>query len=353
MSSVTCNVLRRKADLIMIIVMKKDATEKHIEDVVKTVELKGFKSHLSQGVEVAIIGVIGDERKFTERDFVLLDGVDNVIRILKPYKLASRSFHPENTVIDIEGVRIGGKDIVVIAGPCAVENEEQIMVCARTIKDGGGKILRGGAFKPRTSPYSFQGLGEAGLELLKKAKEETGLLIITEVMDTNEIELIETYTDIFQIGARNFQNYKLLKAIGSKRKPVLLKRGFAGTIKELLMCAEYILSEGNEQVILCERGIRTFEDSTRFTLDLNAVPLLKKLTHLPVFVDPSHGTGDHELVIPMSRAAVAAGADGLIVEVHPDPKNALSDGYQTLTFEKFYVLMKELKKIAFAIDRSV
>ncbi|HPZ09634.1 MAG TPA: 3-deoxy-7-phosphoheptulonate synthase [Candidatus Eremiobacteraeota bacterium] len=337
----------------MIIVMKKNATEEQISDVIKTVEEKGLKSHLSKGVEVTIIGIIGDERKFVEQDFILLNGVENVIRILKPYKLAGRDFHPKNTVINIEGVKIGEEEVIIMAGPCAIEKEEQIMKTARAVKKEGGKILRGGAFKPRTSPYSFQGLGEEGLKLMKKAKEETGLLLITEVMDTNEIDVIAKYIDILQIGARNFQNYKLLKAVGNTRIPVLLKRGFSGTIKELLMCAEYILAEGNENIILCERGIRTFEDSTRFTLDLNAVPLLKKLTHLPVFVDPSHGTGDYELVIPMARAAVAAGADGLIVEVHPNPREALSDGYQTLTFEKFHILMKEISKIASVIGRYI
>jgi len=337
----------------MIITMKKNSTEQQVENIVAKIGEMGFQAHLSKGVEVTIIGVIGDERKIDKNDFVLFDGVEQVIPILKPYKLASRDFRPDDTVIEMDGVNIGGKEIIIAAGPCAVENEEQIMDIARRVKQEGAKILRGGAFKPRTSPYSFQGLGEDGLKLLKRAKEETGLLIVTEVMDTNEVELIGQYTDIFQIGARNFQNYRLLKAVGGTKIPVLLKRGLSGTVKEFLMSAEYILSEGNPNVILCERGIRTFEDSTRFTLDLNAVPLMKKLSHLPVFVDPSHGTGDHELVIPMSRAAVAAGADGLIIEVHPEPKKAFSDGYQTLTFEKFRNLISEVRKIAIALDRNI
>lgn len=309
----------------MIITMKKSASENHIKDVIQRIETKGFKAHLSKGVEVTIIGVIGDERTIDKTDFMFLDGVETVIPILKPYKLASRDFNPEDTIINIDGVLLGGKKITLIAGPCAVENERQIMEIARAVKKEGAEILRGGAFKPRTSPYSFQGLGEEGLKLLKKAKEETGLLIVTEVMDTNEVDLIGKYTDIYQVGARNFQNYRLLQALGNTNIPVLLKRGLSGTVKEFLMSAEYILSEGNPRVILCERGIRTFENGTRFTLDLNAVPLLKKLTHLPVFVDPSHGTGDYELVIPMARAAVAAGADGLIVEVHSNPREALSE----------------------------
>jgi len=337
----------------MIITMKRNATEKQVNYIVEIIEKRGFKPHLSKGVEVTIIGIIGDERKIDKSDFIRLDGVEDVISILKPYKLASRDFHPENTIINVSGVSIGEKKIVVMAGPCAVESEEQIMEIAGAVKREGAKVLRGGAFKPRTSPYSFQGLGEEGLKLLKKAKDKTGLPVVTEVTDTGEVELIGKYTDIFQIGARNFQNYRLLKAVGNTGIPVLLKRGLSGTVKELLMSAEYILSEGNQNVILCERGIRTFEDSTRFTLDLNAVPLLKKLTHLPVFVDPSHGTGNYELVTPMARAAVAAGADGVIVEVHSDPEKALSDGYQTLTFEKFRVLMKEVRKIALALDREV
>ncbi len=337
----------------MIITMKRNATERQICDIVEIIEKRGFKPHLSRGVEVTIIGIIGDERKIDKSDFIRLEGVEEVIPILKPYKLASRDFHPENTIINVSGVSIGGKEVIVMAGPCAVENEEQILEIAGAVKVEGAKILRGGAFKPRTSPYSFQGLGEEGLKLLRKAKDETGLPVVTEVTDTGEVELIGKYSDIFQIGARNFQNYRLLKAVGNTGIPVLLKRGLSGTVKELLMSAEYILSEGNQNVILCERGIRTFEDSTRFTLDLNAVPLLKKLTHLPVFVDPSHGTGNYELVTPMARAAVAAGADGVIVEVHSDPEKALSDGYQTLTFENFRVLMKEVRKIALALGREV
>jgi len=337
----------------MIITMKRNATEKQVNYIVEIIEKRGFKPHLSKGVEVTIIGIIGDESKIDKSDFIRLDGVEDVISFLKPYKLASRDFHPENTIINVSGVSIGEKKIVVMAGPCAVESEEQIMEIAGAVKREGAKVLRGGAFKPRTSPYSFQGLGEEGLKLLKKAKDKTGLPVVTEVTDTGEVELIGKYTDIFQIGARNFQNYRLLKAVGNTGIPVLLKRGLSGTVKELLMSAEYILSEGNQNVILCERGIRTFEDSTRFTLDLNAVPLLKKITHLPVFVDPSHGTGNYELVTPMARAAVAAGADGVIVEVHSDPEKALSDGYQTLTFEKFRVLMKEVRKIALALDREV
>jgi len=296
----------------MIITMKRNATEKQVNYIVEIIEKRGFKPHLSKGVEVTIIGIIGDERKIDKSDFIRLDGVEDVISILKPYKLASRDFHPENTIINVSGVSIGEKKIVVMAGPCAVESEEQIMEIAGAVKREGAKVLRGGAFKPRTSPYSFQGLGEEGLKLLKKAKDKTGLPVVTEVTDTGEVELIGKYTDIFQIGARNFQNYRLLKAVGNTGIPVLLKRGLSA-----------------------------------------AVPVLKKETHLPVFVDPSHGTGRRDLILPISKAAIAAGADGLIVEVHPKPEEALSDGFQSLTLEMFAHFMQEIKPIAQAMNKKL
>ena len=337
----------------MIVVMKKNATESQIERVVGKIKENGLKAHLSKGEIVKIIGIIGDERKVPESQIRAIEGVEKIMPVLAPYKLASRDFKPDNTVISVDGVKIGGNEVVVMAGPCSVESREQIIETAKAIKKSGAKILRGGAFKPRTSPYSFQGLGEEGLKLLKYAKEETGMPIITEVMDTRNVPLVCKYADILQLGARNMQNYDLLKEVGRCKHPVLLKRGLSATITEWLMSAEYIMAEGNHNVILCERGIRTFETYTRNTLDLNAVPAVKELTHLPVIVDPSHGTGKYTLVSPMAKAAVAAGADGLLIEVHTNPEKSVSDADQTISTKRFEKLMGELKLIAGAIGRRV
>ncbi|MGH7394042.1 MAG: 3-deoxy-7-phosphoheptulonate synthase, partial [Candidatus Methylomirabilales bacterium] len=303
----------------MVIVMRSGASQQEIEQVAQKITAYGLTPHVSRGVERTIIGAIGDERILREVALEALPGVEKVLPILKPFKLASRDFKPENSVIPVNGVEVGGKRLAVIAGPCSVEGREMILEVARVVKAAGARLLRGGAFKPRTSPYTFQGLGEEALRYLAEAREATGLPIVTELMDPRDAPLVLKYADLIQIGARNMQNFRLLKEVGSHRKPVLLKRGMSSSIKELLMSAEYILSEGNYNVILCERGIRTFEDFTRNTLDLSAVPALKSLTHLPVLVDPSHGTGKWDLVPPMALAAVAAGADGLMVEVHPKP----------------------------------
>lgn len=337
----------------MIVVMKKNATEKQIKHVVEKIKSSGLNPHISKGEILTIIGIIGDERKVPESQIRAMEGVEKLMPVLSPYKLVSRDFHPENKVITVDGTKIGGNEIVVMAGPCSVESKKQIIETAKAVKKAGAKILRGGAFKPRTSPYSFQGLGEEGLKLLKKAKEETGLPIITEVMDTRNVALVCKYADILQIGARNMQNYDLLKEVGKCKHPILLKRGLSATINEWLMSAEYVMSEGNHDVILCERGIRTFENYTRNTLDLNAVPAVKELTHLPVIVDPSHGTGRCSLVSPMSRAAIAAGADGLLIEVHPNPEKSVSDADQTISTKGFEKLMEELKLIAKAIGRRI
>jgi len=280
-------------------------------------------------------------------------GVERTVPLLRPFKLAGREFHPQDTIVAINGVLVGGKQVVVMAGPCAVESRDQLLETARAVKEAGAQVLRGGAFKPRTSPYSFQGLGEEGLRLLAEAREETGLAVVTEVMDPHKVPLVTTYADILQVGARNMQNYALLHAVGEAQRPVLLKRGMMSTVEELLMAAEYILSHGNNRVILCERGIRTFEQYTRNTLDISAVPLLKQLSHLPVVVDPSHATGKWELVEPVSRAAVAAGADGLIIEVHPHPEKALSDGAQSLKPARFAALMRGLRPVAEAVGRTL
>ena len=339
-----------------IIVLKTDATEDEIKHVVKKLESRGLKVNVSQGTERTIIGVIGDTSKVTEEEEDALRataGVENVVRILKPYKLASREFQKENTEISVRGVLIGGKRIPVMAGPCAVENRTVLTNIAEKVKAGGASFLRGGAYKPRTSPYSFQGLGEEGLKYLAEAREKTGLPIITEIMDPRDLDVIVRYSDIIQIGARNMQNFRLLLEVGSAQKPVLLKRGLSSTIKEWLMSAEYIMSRGNHQVMLCERGIRTFETATRNTLDLSAVPVLKQLTHLPVVVDPSHGVGKRDLVAPMTKAAVAAGADALIIEVHTNPEEAMSDGDQSLKPDQFEKLMQELKPIALAVGREI
>ena len=339
----------------MIVVMKKNVSEHQVSKVLEKIKERGLKAHLSKGDFATIIGIIGDESKVPESQIRSLDGVEKIMPVLKPYKLASRDFHPENKIITVDGVKIGGNEIVVMAGPCSVENKEQIIETAIAIKKSGAKILRGGAFKPRSSPYSFQGLGEEGLKLLKSAKEETGLPIITEVMDPRNVALVSKYADILQIGARNMQNFDLLKEVGKNGHghPVLLKRGLSATINEWIMSAEYVMSEGNHDVILCERGIRTFETYTRNTLDLNAVPAVKELTHLPVIVDPSHGTGRYTLVSPMSKAAIAAGADGLLIEVHPNPEKSVSDADQTISTKRFEKLMKELKLIADVIGRKM
>jgi len=337
----------------MIIVMEKNATEEQIDNVIRWIESMGYKAHPSRGVERMIIGAVGDERGKAQLKFAeSLSGVEKTVPILKPYKLTSRESREGDTIISVGDVKIGGPEFIVMAGPCAVESEEQMMESANIIKRGGAHILRGGAFKPRTSPYSFQGMEEEGLKLLKKAREETGLPIVTEVLDTADVELVAAYADILQIGARNVQNFALLKKVGQAKKPVLLKRGMMSTIEELLMSAEYLLASGNDQVILCERGIRTFETATRNTLDISAIPVLKELTHLPVVVDPSHSSGHWKYVIPLSRAAVAAGADGLLVEVHPEPDRAVSDGLQSLKPEKFYRLMEEIRCLENALRKT-
>jgi 3-deoxy-7-phosphoheptulonate synthase len=339
-----------------IIVLGSEATEEDIRHIVKKLESRGLQAHLSKGTEKTIIGVIGDTSKVTEEEedsFRAAPGVENVVRIVKPFKLASREFQKENTVITVRGIEIGGRKIPVMAGPCAVENRTVLTGIAEKVKAAGASFLRGGAFKPRTSPYAFQGLGEEGLKYLAEAREKTGLPIITEIMDPRDMDVINTYTDIIQIGARNMQNFRLLLEVGTSDKPVLLKRGLSSTIKEWLMSAEYIMSRGNHKVMLCERGIRTFETATRNTLDLSAVPVLKQLTHLPVVVDPSHGVGKRDLVAPMAKAAVAAGADALIIEVHINPEEAMSDGDQSLKPDQFDKLMKELRPIAEAVGREI
>ncbi len=337
----------------MIIIMKHGASQGEVSNVTARVEQMGCQVHLSEGEERTIIGVIGNGRPIDREQLERLSGVERTVPVLRPFKLASREFHPQNTVFELDGVTFGGPEVVIMAGPCSVESREQVLETARAVKDAGAKVLRGGAFKPRTSPYSFQGLGEEGLRYLAEARDETGLLVITEVMEPEKVPLVAAYADILQIGARSMQNYALLHAVGESQKPVMLKRGMMSTIEELLMSAEYILSHGNERVMVCERGIRTFEPYTRNTLDVSAVPLLKNLTHLPVIADPSHGTGKWELVAPMSRAAVAAGADGLIIEVHPRPEEALSDGAQSLKPKRFRELMASLSSIAAVIDRIV
>ena len=336
----------------MIIVMKHNASAVEIAGVVQHIESLGFRAHLSAGEERTIIGVIGDERPVEPEHFELFEGVERAVRILHPFKLASRDFHPEDSVVKINGLSVGGNQVVVMAGPCSVESREQLMETTAAVKAAGAHILRGGAWKPRTSPYAFQGLGLKGLELLREARDAYHLPVVTEVMSPQDVTLVAQYADILQIGSRNMQNFALLSAVGQVQKPVLLKRGLMSTIEELLMAAEYILSQGNPRVMLCERGIRTFEPSTRNTFDINAIPVLKSLTHLPVIADPSHGTGKWELVAPVARAAVAAGADGLIVEVHCDPAHALSDGAQSLKPDKFARLVQDVRHVAEAIGRT-
>jgi 3-deoxy-7-phosphoheptulonate synthase len=337
----------------MIIIMKMGASQNQIDSVVQRVEGLGFQSHLSRGEERTIIGVIGDERPVDKDSLGRMGGVERVVPILRPFKLASRDFQPSDTVFQLNGHSIGGQRVIVMAGPCAVESRDQIIETAHTVKEAGAHLLRGGAFKPRTSPYSFQGLGEEGLKYLAEAREATGLAIVTEVMAPEQVPLVAGYADVLQLGTRNMQNYALLHAVGESGKPVLLKRGMMSTIEELLMSAEYILSHGNRRVMLCERGIRTFETYTRNTLDINAVPVLKELTHLPVIVDPSHATGKWRLVNATSKAAVAAGADGLIIEVHPHPELAVSDGAQSLRPTRFAELMDQLRPIAEAVSRTL
>ncbi len=338
----------------MIIVMRPDATKKQLDRLVKKIHSLGLKPWISKGVERTIVGVIGEEDIIRIQPLEVFPGVEKVLQILKPYKLASRDFKKEDSIVNIGGgVRVGGKKLVVMAGPCSVESEKLLIEIAKKVKSAGATVLRGGAFKPRTSPYSFQGLGLKGLKFLAEARSETGLKVVTELMDIRDLEMVLKYTDIIQIGARNMQNFNLLKEVGKTKKPILLKRGMANTIKELLMSAEYILAEGNFDVILCERGIRTFEDSTRFTFDTSAIPVLKGLSHLPVIADPSHATGKWGLVAPCAKAGIAAGADGLIIEVHPNPEEAMSDGEQSLLPENFAKLMSEIKKIAVAVGREL
>jgi len=337
----------------VIVVLEKNANNIQIENIIKHIEDFGFAVHKSAGEERMILGAIGVQPNFDTRKIKILDGVEEVYRITESFKLASRSFKKDDTLIKIKDVVIGGNEVSVIAGPCSVESEEQIMTIAELVKKGGVKILRGGAFKPRSSPYSFQGLGEEGLKLLRKAADEFGLLVITEVLENSMIDLIYKYTDIFQVGARNMQNYSLLKELGSAKKPVMLKRGLSATVEDWLMSAEYILSNGNPEVFLCERGIRTFETYTRNTFDISAIPVVHKRSHLPVFGDPSHATGLRDKVIPMARAAVAAGADGLMVEVHHDPEKALSDGPQALLPEQFSDMMNQIRLIANVIGRKM
>ncbi|MEQ8846174.1 3-deoxy-7-phosphoheptulonate synthase [Botrimarina sp.] len=337
----------------MIVVMKRSATEEQLQHLVEHVEALGLKANVLRGTERTVVAAIGDERVNGVRSLESAPGVDNVMPVLAPYKLASREAHEETSVVRAGSLELGGKSIGVIAGPCSVESEEQIVATAKAVKAAGATALRGGAFKPRTSPYSFQGMKEEGLKLLAKAREETGLAIVTEVVSPEDVPLVSEYADVLQIGARNMQNYRLLEACGKANAAVLLKRGPSATVDELLLAAEYILDGGNGRVILCERGIRTFESHVRFTLPLTTVPYLQQKTHLPVVVDPSHGTGHTNLVPAMARAGIAAGADGLIVEVHPDPENAKSDGYQTLSCDAFEAMMGQCRRIADAMDRTL
>jgi 3-deoxy-7-phosphoheptulonate synthase len=337
----------------LVVILEKNATTEQIDNVVKHLESFGFQIHKSTGAERTILGAIGVKPNFDTRNISILDGVDEVYRITTPYKLASRNFHEANSVIKIKDIEIGGNKIAMMSGPCSIENENQIFRLAKVVAQSGAKILRGGAFKPRTSPYSFQGLGEEGLKLIRAAADEYNLLVITEVMQIDQIELIYKYTDIFQLGARNMQNFSLIKELGKVDKPVMLKRGIAATIEEWLMSAEYILSGGNKNIFLCERGIRTFENYTRNTFDLSAIPVVHKKSHLPIIADPSHATGLRDQVPPMARAAVAAGADGIMIEIHDDPENALSDGPQALLPETYLKLMEELRLIANAIGRTI
>lgn len=337
----------------MVVVLEKNVSQEQLENIIKHLEDCNFAVHKSTGEEQIVLGAIGVQPNFDIRRIKILDGVAEVYRITEPFKLASRSFKKENTEIKIKDVVIGGKEVVMMAGPCSVENEEQIFAIAEIVSKAGAKILRGGAFKPRTSPYSFQGLGEEGLKLMRSAADKFGLLVITEVMESSNIDLVEKYADIFQVGARNMQNFPLLRDLGKTIKPIMLKRGLSATVEDLLMSAEYILSSGNKEVMLCERGIRTFETYTRNTFDLSAIPVIHKRSHLSIIADPSHATGLRDKVLPMARAAVAAGADGLMVEVHNDPEKALSDGPQALLPDQFAELMTQVKAIAEVIGRKM
>jgi len=337
---------------VIIVMSSRDKSDLH--RVVDRIKELGYKSHIIYGVEKTVVAAVGDERgKYRLQAIESMPGVESVMPVLQPFKLVGREVKQDDTVVDVRGVKVGGNRVVVIAGPCSVESRDQIIETARCVKQAGATILRGGAFKPRTSPYSFQGLEKEGLELLAEAREDTGLPIVTEVMSPYDLELVMQYADLLQIGARNMQNFALLKEIGTVDKPVLLKRGMMSTVNEWLMSAEYIMANGNYNIVLCERGIRTFENITRSTLDLNAVPVVKELSHLPLIVDPSHGTGKWRLVTPMCRAAVAAGADGVMVEVHPRPEEALSDGFQSLKFGRFEKLMAEIRPVAQALGREV
>ena len=337
----------------MVVVMQEGAPADAVDRVVERLEVMGYAVHRSTGANRTILGVVGTDVKGDPRLIEALEGVQEVVQISEPFKLASRAFRPSGTVITVGDVRIGGDEVIVMAGPCSAESDEQVQATAAAVKRAGAKILRGGAFKPRSSPYAFQGLGEDGLRMLRDAADTHHLKLVSEVMDPSQIDVVDRYADIFQIGARNMQNFALLREIGRARKPVLLKRGISATIEEWLLSAEYVLGGGNMDVVLCERGIRTFETYTRNTLDISAIPIVKKLSHLPIFVDPSHGTGRRDKVAPMARAAVAAGADGLIIEVHTDPDRALSDGAQTMFPSQFDRLMAELRIIAPAIGRSI
>ncbi|WP_406676212.1 3-deoxy-7-phosphoheptulonate synthase [Moorella sp. ACPs] len=337
----------------MIIIMEPGATSEEQQNVIARLEREGFKVHLSRGVERTVIGAIGDKTRLRAETLAALPGVEKVVPILHPYKLAGRDFHPEDTIVPVRELTIGGRQVHIIAGPCAVESREQLLETAMAVREAGATMLRGGAYKPRSSPYSFQGLASKGLEFLAEAREVTGLPVVTEIMDPTLVTEVAQVADVLQIGSRNMQNFALLQAVGRTQKPVLLKRGLAATIEEWLLAAEYILAEGNSHVILCERGIRTFETYTRNTLDLSAVPAVKHLSHLPVIVDPSHGTGRKFMVAPMARAALAAGADGLMIEVHPNPQEALSDGPQSLTPEQFARLVREIRPIIAAGEREL
>ncbi len=337
----------------MMIIMRTDATPDQIDAVVNRVETTGLRAHLSAGEERTVIGVVGNAQPIIRDQYVTLPGVDRVVPISRPYKLASREFHPANSEVPLNGVQLGGNQVAIIAGPCSVESRTQLLETAHAVREAGAHALRGGAFKPRTSPYSFHGLGERGLQILAEARAQTGLPVVTEVMDPEHVGMVTQYADVLQIGTRNMQNFSLLHAAGASQHTVLLKRGLMSTVEELLMAAEYILSHGNGRVILCERGIRTFETSTRNTTDINAIPVLKSHTHLPVILDPSHSTGHWDYVLAVARAGIAAGADGLIVEVHPNPSEALSDGGQSLKPERFVELVEQVRALAEVIGRSL
>lgn len=337
----------------MIIVMRPGASSRQIDTVEEMLKEFGFKTHPIYGQEKTVIGAVGDKRALNADGIINLPGVEKIVPILKPYKLVGRELKQEDTIIDVRGVRIGGDHLVIMAGPCAVESREQLMESARAVKLAGAQVLRGGAFKPRSSPYSFQGLEEEGLVMLAEAREETGMPVVTEAVDTRDVELVARYADVIQVGARNMQNFRLLREVGQAGIPVLLKRGLSATIEEWLMAAEYIMAAGNPDIILCERGIRTYETATRNTLDLSAIPIIKELSHLPIIVDPSHATGVWKLVAPLAKGAVAAGADGLLIEVHPDPPRALCDGPQSLTPVNFEALVAGLAPVARAVGREV